>query len=49
MGGKHYDGCSGSGVGGHGLDRSGSGYVQVAGTCKYLMKLFGFHKMRGIF
>jgi len=37
------------GVGGHGLDRSGSGYVQVAGTCKYLMKLFRSHKMREIF
>jgi hypothetical protein len=27
-------GCSGSGMWGHGLDRAGSGWGQVAGTCK---------------
>ena len=33
---------------GHGLDRTGSGYEQVADTCECGNEPSGFHKIRGI-
>jgi hypothetical protein len=37
------------GLGGHGLDQSGSGQGQVAGSCECGKETFEFHKMRGIY
>jgi len=31
---EDYDGASGSGMWGHGLDRAGVGYGHVSGTCE---------------
>jgi len=32
----------------YGLDRAGSGYEQVAGTCECGNESSGFHKVRGV-